>query len=83
MEVLVTLGRDSIVAYQNEASAKIEVLPLGTSIIRRRLLLSSEEVRRRDFQRQNNKIVGVISTGWSRRGRSAEEYSNVPLSFPL
>ena len=44
MEVLVTLGRDSIVAYQNEASAKIEVLPLGTSIIRRRLLLSSEEV---------------------------------------
>jgi len=45
MEVPLTLGRHSIVAYQNEGSAKIDVLPLGTSIIRRRFLLSSEAVR--------------------------------------
>jgi hypothetical protein len=32
MELLITLGRDSVVAYQNEANAKINVLPLGTSI---------------------------------------------------
>jgi hypothetical protein len=33
MELLITLGRDSVVAYQNEASARIDVLPPGTSII--------------------------------------------------
>ena len=31
MELLITLGRDSVVAYQNEASAKINVLEPGTS----------------------------------------------------
>jgi hypothetical protein len=45
MELLITLGRDCVVAYQNEASAKIDVLPLGTSIIKRTFLMSSEEVR--------------------------------------
>lgn len=45
MELLVTLGRDSIVAFQNEASARIDALPLGISIINRTFLLSGEEVR--------------------------------------
>jgi hypothetical protein len=45
MELLITLGRDSVVAYQNQASARIDVLPVGSSIIKRTFLLSSEEVR--------------------------------------
>jgi hypothetical protein len=45
MELLITLGRDCVVAYQNEASAKIDMLPLGTSIIKRTFLMSAEEVR--------------------------------------
>jgi hypothetical protein len=45
MELLVTLGRDNVVAYQNEASAKLEALPLGISIIKRMFLLSGEEIR--------------------------------------
>jgi hypothetical protein len=45
MELLITLGRDSIVAYQNEASAKLERLPVGVSIIKRMFILNSEEVR--------------------------------------
>jgi len=45
MELLITLGRDSVVAYQNEASAKIDALPVGASIIKRMFLMSSEEVR--------------------------------------
>ena len=45
MEVLVTLGRDSIVAYQNEASARIDPAPVGVSIIKKTSLFSNEEVR--------------------------------------
>jgi hypothetical protein len=45
MELLITLGRDSVVAYQNEASAKLERLPVGASIIKRMFILNSEEVR--------------------------------------
>jgi hypothetical protein len=45
MELLITSGRDSVVAYQNEANAKINVLPLGTSIIRNTFVLPAEEVR--------------------------------------
>jgi hypothetical protein len=45
VEVLVTLGRDCIVAYQNEASARVEALPVGASIIKRTFLFSGEEVR--------------------------------------
>jgi hypothetical protein len=45
MELLITLGRDCVVAYQNEASAKLNALPLGTSIIKRIFLMSTEEVR--------------------------------------
>ena len=45
MEVLVTLGRDSIVAYQNEASARIDPAPVGVSIIKKTFLFSNEEVR--------------------------------------
>jgi hypothetical protein len=45
MELLITLGRDCVVSYQNEASARIDVLPLGASIIRRTFLMSAEEVR--------------------------------------
>lgn len=45
MEVLITLGRDLVVAYQNEASARVDALPLGMSIIERTFLLSAEELR--------------------------------------
>jgi hypothetical protein len=45
MELLITLGRDSVVAYQNEASAKVKALLLGASIIRNTFVLSAEEVR--------------------------------------
>ena len=45
MELLITLGRDSVVSYQNEASAKIDALPVGSSIIKRIFLISGEEVR--------------------------------------
>jgi hypothetical protein len=45
VEVLVTLGRDCIVAYQNEASARVEAVPVGVSIIKRTFLFSNEEVR--------------------------------------
>jgi hypothetical protein len=45
MELLITLGRDCVVSYQNEASAKIDVLPVGSSLIRRIFLMSTEEVR--------------------------------------
>jgi hypothetical protein len=45
MEVLITLGRDSVVAYQNEASARVEALHVGVSIIKRTFLFSGEEVR--------------------------------------
>jgi hypothetical protein len=45
MEVLITLGRDCVVSYQNEASAKIDALPVGSPIIKRTFLMSSEEVR--------------------------------------
>jgi hypothetical protein len=34
MELLITLGRDSVVSYQNAASAKLKALRLGASIIR-------------------------------------------------
>jgi hypothetical protein len=45
MELLITLGRDCVLAYQNEASAKIDGLPVGSSLIKRTFLLSAEEVR--------------------------------------
>ena len=45
MELHITLGRDCVVAYQNEGSAKIDVLPVGESIIKRMFLMSAEEVR--------------------------------------
>ena len=45
MEVFVTLGRDYVVAYQNQASASIEAMPVGVSIIKRTFLFSNEEVR--------------------------------------
>jgi hypothetical protein len=45
MELLITLGRDCVVAYQNEGSAKIDPLPVGTSIIKRTFVMSAEEVR--------------------------------------
>jgi hypothetical protein len=45
MELLITLGRDSVVAYQNEASAKLKPAPLGASIIRNTFVLPCEEVR--------------------------------------
>jgi hypothetical protein len=45
MEVFVTLGRDYIVAYQNEASARIDPAPVGVSIIKGTFLFSNEEVR--------------------------------------
>ena len=45
MELLITLGRDSVVAYQNEASARLNVLPPGTSIIGQTFVLSAEEIR--------------------------------------
>jgi hypothetical protein len=45
MELLITLGRDSIVSFQNEASARLDILPIGASIIRRTFLISAEEVR--------------------------------------
>ena len=105
MEVLVTLGRDSVVAYQNEASAEIEALPVGQSIIKRTFLISAEEVRdvifsgktisysnrslflngremllTRDYRPlygRDREIVGIISTGWSRKAPSAEDYSEL------
>jgi hypothetical protein len=43
MELLITLGRDCVVSYQNEASAKIDVLPVSSSLIRRIFLMSTEE----------------------------------------
>jgi hypothetical protein len=45
MELLITLGRDSVVAYQNEAGARIDLLPLGASVIDRTFVLSAEEIR--------------------------------------
>jgi hypothetical protein len=45
MELLITLGRDCVLAYQNEASAQIDALPVGSSLIRRMFLMSAEEVR--------------------------------------
>ena len=45
MEVLIALGRDCIVAYQNEASARIDPAPVGVSIIKGTFLFSNEEVR--------------------------------------
>jgi hypothetical protein len=45
IELLITLGRDSVVAYQNQASARIDALSVGSSIIKRTFLLSAEEVR--------------------------------------
>jgi hypothetical protein len=105
MEVLITLGRDSVVAYQNEASARIDVLPIGESIIKRTFLMSAEEVRdlifsgktisysnrrlfhngqemllTRDYRPlrgRDGEIVGVISTGWSRRAPSANDYAEL------
>jgi hypothetical protein len=44
MELLVTLGRDSVVAYQNEASANVKALLVGASIIRNIFVLPAEEV---------------------------------------
>jgi hypothetical protein len=66
MEVLVTLGRDSVVAYQNEASARLEALPLGTSIIKRTFVLSIEEVRDAIF---SGKTVSYSNRLLSRNGR--------------
>jgi hypothetical protein len=105
MEVLITLGRDSVVAYQNEASARIDALPVGTSIIKRTFLISMEEVRdsifsgktisyskrtlfhngreillTRDYRPlygQDGEIVGVVSTGWSRRAPSTQDCSDL------
>jgi hypothetical protein len=45
MELLITLGRDCVVSYQNEDSAKIDALPVGSPIIKRVFLMSGEEVR--------------------------------------
>ena len=45
MELLIALGRDSVVAYQNDASAKIKPAPLGASIIRNTFVLPWEEIR--------------------------------------
>src|ERR1700751_2341474 len=45
VELLITLGRDNVIAYQNEASARIDRLPLGTSIIKRTFVISAEEIR--------------------------------------
>jgi hypothetical protein len=59
MEVLITLGRDSVVAYQNEASARINPLPPGTSIIDKTFVLSAEEIR--------DSIFGGKSISYSNR----------------
>ena len=59
MEVLVTLGRDSVVAYPNEASARINPLPPGTSIIDKTFVLSAEEIR--------DSIFGGKSISYSNR----------------
>jgi hypothetical protein len=45
VELLITVGRDSRVAYQNGASAKLEPLSLGESIVKRTFVLSLEDVR--------------------------------------
>src|SRR5277367_6316639 len=66
MEVLVTLGRDRIVAYQNEASAKIDALPPGTSIIKRIFVLSGEEVRDSIF---SGKTISYSNRSFFHNGR--------------
>ena len=45
MELLITLGRESVVGCQNEARARIDALPVGASIIDQTLILSAEEIR--------------------------------------
>jgi hypothetical protein len=59
MELLIALGRDSVVAYQNEASAKIKPAPLGASIIRNTFVLPWEEIR--------DSIFGGRKIGFSNR----------------
>jgi hypothetical protein len=45
MELLITLGRDSVVACQNAASPKLKALRLGESIIRNTFALPGKEIR--------------------------------------
>jgi hypothetical protein len=59
MELLITLGRDSFVTYQNEASARIKPAPMGASIIRNTFVLPWEEIR--------DSIFGGKTIGFSNR----------------
>jgi hypothetical protein len=67
MEVFVTLGRDYVVAYQNQASASIEAMPRGVSIIKRTFLFSNEEVRDTIF---GGKLLSCSNRLLFRNGRS-------------
>ena len=67
MEVFVTLGRDYVVAYQNQASASIEAMPVGVSIIKRTFLFSNEEVRETIF---GGKSLSCSNRLLFRNGRS-------------
>jgi hypothetical protein len=66
MELLITLGRDSVVGFQNEASAKLEFLPLGQSILKRTFVLSLEEVRDTIFK---GKTISYSNRLLSHRGQ--------------
>jgi hypothetical protein len=59
VELLITLGRDSVVAYQNQASARIKPAPVGASIIRNTFVLPWEEIR--------DSIFGGRTIGFSNR----------------
>lgn len=67
MEVFVTLGRDAIVAYQNEASARVDAVPVGVSVIRGTFLYSNEEVRDAIF---GGKVLSCSNRLLIRNGRS-------------
>ena len=58
MEVLVTLGRDYVVAYQNQASASIEAMPVGVVDNQKDVSDSvHEDGSRHDFRRQDDSVV--------------------------
>ena len=66
MELLITLGRDCVVSYQNEASAKIDALPVGVSLIKRTFVMSWEEVRDSIF---GGKTISFSNRSLSRNDR--------------
>ena len=66
MELLITLGRDCVVSYQNEASAKIDALPVGVSLIKRTFVMSWEEVRDLIF---GGKTISFSNRSLSRNDR--------------